>query len=408
MSGLRVVLVTRRFWPLFGGAENTIADLAVGLKRRGAEPTVLTARWSPDWSPTVYYSGVPVLRLPRSDGQSWRTARYLLALARWLQRHRDQIDVVCVSGMRWDAFAAAAALRQTDIPVVLRADRAGTATHGLWQLGTLVRRRLLARCRTRWAVIATDEALVGDLRHSGHASERIYRIPNGVLNAHAFRTEKRSLARSALAEANADLLLTTDSPVVVYAGRLRKERGLRSLVDAWPAVRWRLPDARLWLFGDGPMWDELHARIRDLELRDCICMPGTVDEVGDVLGAANVFVHPGGEPGLPRALLEAIAAGVPVIAGATSDIRQCRTFQHDHAILVPPNNPQALSEAILAVLEHPPPQPALAAARRRALHEHSASRMIDAHLRLFESLVPRGAVQGLQGDSRLVFTSEYE
>jgi glycosyltransferase involved in cell wall biosynthesis len=390
MSGLRVVFVTRRFWPLFGGAENTVAELAVGLKRRGVESTVLTARWDPDWSPTIYYSGVPVVRLPRTGGQTWRTVRYLVAVARWLRGRRDQIDLVCVSAMRWDALAALSALRHTGIPVVLRAERASTAGTGRWQLGTRLSRRLFDRCRAAVAAIAPDGAVARELRDLGYAADRICRIANGVLNANAYRTEKRFHARAALAEANADLLVPVDAPVVVYAGRLRKERGLLTLVDAWPAVRRRWPDARLWLFGDGPLRDELYARLGDLELRPYVLMPGTVDDVGDVLAAASVFVYPADGPGLPRALLEAIAVGVPVIACETPEIQQSRAIQRDHAVLVPRCDASALSHAIIDVLDHPPPKPVLAAARRRVLREHSTGRMIDEHLRLFETLVQKG------------------
>ena len=59
MNRLRVVLVTPRFWPLFGGPEDVVAELALGLKRRGVEPTVVTARWDAHWSSQLVTARFP-------------------------------------------------------------------------------------------------------------------------------------------------------------------------------------------------------------------------------------------------------------------------------------------------------------------------------------------------------------
>ena len=62
VSGCRVVIVTRRFWPLVGGPEKVLANLAVELTARGCPTTVLTARWQPKWPAEIVLRGVPVIR----------------------------------------------------------------------------------------------------------------------------------------------------------------------------------------------------------------------------------------------------------------------------------------------------------------------------------------------------------
>jgi glycosyltransferase involved in cell wall biosynthesis len=387
MTGKHIVLVTRRFWPLFGGAENTIADLAVGLKDRGAQPTIVTARWDADWSPRAFYNEIPVIRLPKPRGQSWGTLRYLIALARWLRRNRDRIDLVCVSGLRFDAYATLTALRSSAVPVVLRAERAGADGDCAWQRRSRFAARLLRRCRAADAVIASDGATARELVGSGYTADRVCRIANGVSAASWLHKVDRFAARAALADANMDLTVPVDTPVVVYVGRFRRREDLEWLIDAWRAVLSQRPDARLWLIGNGARREELHRRLVHLGVHRAVLMPGTFDDVGDVLTAANVCVVPGSGAGLPRALLEAVAAGIPVVACDTEEIRQCPGITRENARWIPSGDRAALSRAIIDWLTRPPARSVLAEARRRILRHYSVSRMIDEHLRLFEQLI---------------------
>lgn len=386
MTGLRVVFVTRRFWPQFGRAEKTVANLAVGLKRLGAEPTVVTARWDPDWPSRVVYSGVPVVRLPRPRGQAWGTLRYLVALGKWLKRHREEIDVVCVSQMRLEAYTALSVLRRAPIPVVLRAERAGQAGDCQWQQRWRFGRRLQRRCRTAEAVVAPDAAVVAELVESSYAAERICTIPNGVLDELTQYDNDQASARAALAEANEDLTVTADAKVVVFVGRLRQDSGLRRLTEVWPTVLGRWPNARLWLIGDGPYRDTLRDRTVDLEVHSSVTMPGSFDDVADVLSAADLFVCPADQPGLPLSVLEAAAVGVPIVACDTPDLRQCPALSGENAALVRSGDTEAFGRTMIDMLNHPPPHHALMAASRSVHRDSACSRMLEAHLRLFERL----------------------
>jgi glycosyltransferase involved in cell wall biosynthesis len=191
----------------------------------------------------------------------------------------------------------------------------------------------------------------------------------------------------ALASVNSDLNVAIDAPVGVYIGRLSECKGLGRLVKAWRPVVNHWPTARLWLVGDGPHRNRLYRQAVDLDLQRSVVMPGTFEDVDGVLKAANVFVHPGDEPGIPRALLEAVAAGIPVVALETPDLRRHKGFAGVHAELVSPGDATALSDAVIRVLDRPPPKETLQAARRRILQQHSTSRMVEAHLQLFERLI---------------------
>ena len=115
----RLVLVTRRFWPLVGGAETVMANLAAELAARGVGVTLLTARWQNDWPAELTYRGEPVVRVPNPALRGWGTWRYMKAIDRWLRENRDSYDLVYVSMLKHDAYAALGAVAGSG-PVVLR------------------------------------------------------------------------------------------------------------------------------------------------------------------------------------------------------------------------------------------------------------------------------------------------
>lgn len=387
MTGMRVVLISRRFWPLVGGAEKTIAELANGLRRRGAEPTVLTAKWASDWPTRAYYYGTPVVRLANPRGVGWGTYRYMAGLSRWLRENRDRIDAVCVSKLRFDAYATVGALRRTEIPVVVRAEGAGSAGDCEWHRRSRFGSRFRRRCQRADAVVAPNEAIARELHESGFAKERIVRIADGVTPGNIGAGGKQMDARLALASVNSDLQVPIDAPLAVYVGPLSKYKGLARLVKAWRPVVNRWPPARLWLIGDGPYRDKLCRQVVDLDLKHSVVMPGTFGDVDGVLKAANVVVHASNEPGIPRALLEAIAAGLPVVTTETPDLRRHDGIAAAPTVLVTPGEVRALSDAVIRVIDQPPSKEALQSARRRILQQHSTVRMVKEHLQLFERLI---------------------
>ena len=122
MNGPRVVMITRRFWPMAGSRERLLANLGQELLELGLAPSFLTARFSAQWPADIVFREIPVHRLPFSQRLGWGTLRYLMAMSRWLRHHRLDIDLVCVSGLSLEAHAAVVATKASGIPVVIRAE----------------------------------------------------------------------------------------------------------------------------------------------------------------------------------------------------------------------------------------------------------------------------------------------
>ncbi len=353
MSAPRVVLISKRFWPLTGGPEVMLARLATGLHARGATVTVLTAWWQPDWPPTFEDRGVHVVRLVPPVGRRWATIAYVARLARWLQDHHREFDLVYVSELKHEAYAALFASRHAGFPVVLRAEHAGLCGDCHWQLTARCGRRIKRRCQQAAAIVAPTAAVERELVAAGYSRDRLRKIPHGVPMTAQAASGDRAEARAALAQTDPHLALPGSGPLVVYVGRLWAEaKGLDDLIAAWRRVVDACPQARLWIVGEGPDAASLRSRVVDFDLVPNVAFAGAFDDIDDFLQAADLFVMPARESQASLALLEAMAWGLPIVATATAET-QAAIDHGRQGWLVPPANPTALAEGLLHLVKNP-------------------------------------------------------
>lgn len=385
----RLALVTRRFWPLVGGAEMLMSQLATAFRERGARPTIVTAQWQSDWPTDLVHQETPVVRLPNPNQRFWGTIRYMIALARWMKHHQSELDVIYVSMLKHDAYATLGARTERRLPVVLRAEGSGETGDCRWQQTARFGDRIRRRCLTADAIVAPSRAIYDELLAAGYPNRLVRHIPNGVVTRPARNAERRWAARQLLAESNPDLATREETPVVIFTGRLARAKGLFDLLHAWSGIAERWSDARLWLVGDGPDRDDLFELILDLGLRHQVVMPGAFDDVQDLLDAADLFVLPSYHEGLSIALLEAMAAGVPIVASDIPGNREV-IVSGQHGMLLPPGDVSLWAAALSQTLGQPArSQNLVAAAHERVCSEFSRDRMTVAHEELFEELLAR-------------------
>ena len=397
----RVVFISRRFWPLLGGAETVIARLSAALVAHGGKATILTARWDPHWPAEIVHRGVRVVRLPQSPRRFWGTLQYMRGLRDWLTQERGEFDLVYVSQLKHDAYVAVRAGRRGGFPVVLRAAGAGQTGDCHWHKIGRCGRRIRRQARRASAIVAPSPAIREELLAAGFPPDRVVLLANGVPLGPPPSDSRRAQARQAIAAANAALALPPGARLALYTGRLHEAKGLSELVTAWADVADRrldfarpdrpAPDARLWLVGEGPQREALARQIDSLGLGGRVVLTGSFDNVDDLLAAADLFVLPSHEEGMSVALLEAMAAGLPIVA---SDIPGNRGLIRDgvEGLLVPAGNPPALAQAIERILLDPAASAKLGAAARRRVEENfSLDRMVDEHLALFARLLQSSA-----------------
>jgi glycosyltransferase involved in cell wall biosynthesis len=126
----------------------------------------------------------------------------------------------------------------------------------------------------------------------------------------------------------------------------KKDQG--TLIAAMVLLRERVPDPRLVIIGDGPSRPLLEDQVRSLGLHGSVLFAGVRDDVPELLPALDVFSLSSLHEGLPIALLEAMAAGVPPVVTAVGGIPEVVTHERD-GLLVPPGDSAALASALCSV-----------------------------------------------------------
>jgi glycosyltransferase involved in cell wall biosynthesis len=170
--------------------------------------------------------------------------------------------------------------------------------------------------------------------------------------------------------------LRSDRPLVGNVARLAPQKDHRTLLEAARLV----PEAEFVVAGDGELRAELErAAVPNVRLL------GSRDDVPELLASFDVFAFPSLFEGLCLAVIEAQAAGVPVVATPVGGIRET-VVDGETGLLVPTRDPGALAAAIRQLLEEREAAEAMATeAKRRVRERYSVERMVEATLRLYDT-----------------------
>jgi glycosyltransferase involved in cell wall biosynthesis len=171
--------------------------------------------------------------------------------------------------------------------------------------------------------------------------------------------------------------------LVGQAGRLLRHKGHDVTVAAARRLAARRPDLQFLLLGDGPRRVELERVVRDLPN---VSLLGHVRNIGDYLAALDLFVFPSLTEGLGSSILEAMQAGVPVVASAAGGIPDL-IEDGVTGLLVPPGDDAALAAAIAEVTDNPDVGQRLVNAARRRLSEFSPETVSSRYLGLYRQIL---------------------
>jgi glycosyltransferase involved in cell wall biosynthesis len=177
-----------------------------------------------------------------------------------------------------------------------------------------------------------------------------------------------------------------DDVLLLSVGRLVYQKAHEVLVAAMPLVLKEFPTAKVGICGDGVLRADLESQIRSSGLSNSVKLLGKFDSVAKFLASADVFVLPSRWEGLPIALLEAMSAGLPVIATKVEGVDEV-IVEGEQGLFVPVENPDALAWAILQLLRDPQMRGRMGAAAKQRLHDlYSIDRMCDRYLALMLEL----------------------
>jgi glycosyltransferase involved in cell wall biosynthesis len=227
------------------------------------------------------------------------------------------------------------------------------------------------------------------LKMGGVSPGKIVVIHNGLDAAPLDEMESRALRRRRRAELLAELGLSSDARIVGSVAGLRPVKGHRYLIEA--AAKLMKADARvhLVLVGDGELRDEIVAQIERLGIGARTRLLGLREDSARMAAAFDVAVLASLSEGLPNAVMEAMAAGAPVVATAVGGVPEL-IKDDETGFLVPPANSEALAARIQYALSHAP-RASLAAMRGRQfiIERFGMERMVAAVERLYDEIIMR-------------------
>jgi len=238
------------------------------------------------------------------------------------------------------------------------------ADTGLTARGYLWADRLMSPLTTTTICVAESELRAG-LQARTCRRERTVVIHNGV--ALAERPRAHAAAR----------------PVTVLSiGRLRAPKDFLTLVRA--VARLEPGSFRLLIAGDGPDRQLIAAEVRRLGLDETVALLGARDDIAALLSAADVFVLSSTSEGFPMSVLEAMAAGLPVVASAVGGVPEA--VDAATGALVPPRDPAALARALATLVADPAlRERSGAAACRRVERDFTIEAFQQAHLEVYRA-----------------------
>lgn len=350
-----------------GGAERLAVSFARAIEPCEVAFTICALKRLGDnpYEAELRAMGVDVVHLGSRGLRDVAAFRRLLRLARTTRV--ELIHAHLADASIWGAALA----RLTGRPLVATLHVEPVVT-SRWTAAWL-RERLMVVALRRWAarVIAVSAAQRDAWLAAGLRRRPPTVVPNGVDLAEYGR-EGRQATRAALG------ISPGDRVVIAVAALRGEEKGIDILLEAMRGIAAGPVPTRLLVVGSGPMEPALRERARSLGVADRVRFLGYRRDVPRLLAAADVFALPSRRDALPTAVMEAMAAGLPVVASAVGGIPDL-VDPPATGRLVPPGDAMALAAALLELVERPALAAALGAeGRRRAKDRFGVDRWVAA------------------------------
>ena len=370
MPQIPVAIFLTSFDP--GGTERQMTELIRRLDDRRYRVHVVCLRREGAWLARVERHAASIVEFRINGFAKLATVRQLWRFAQWCRR--EQIAVLHTCDFYSNVFGLlGGALAGVPVRIGSRRELNPDKTGGQIRL-----QRLAYRFASR--IVANSPAAAAILREEQVPSARVALIPNGV-DADAYPTaEPRAAVRRAITVAN-----------------LRPEKDHETLIAAAAQLAPHCPELRFQIVGDGSRRRVLEKLASARGVDHIIEFLGHREDVASLLSSADVFVLPSRSEAFPNGAIEAMAAGLPVIACAVGGLLDLVETGRT-GILVPPSDPEPLAAALRSLYEDPARAAAMGQeARRDVQARYSFERMISAFEDLYDTELR--ARQGLRAQA---------
>lgn len=349
-----------------GGAERLVIEISKRL-HPALHTTVCCLDDRGEWASEVEQAGIQVVALGRRPGFHPSLGRRLADLA-------DSVGATVLHCHQYSPFVygCLAALHRPDLRVVYTEH--GRLSDAPPSTKRRLANRILARRPVDIAVVSRE--LRAYLETGGFGSDRVRVIYNGIEPGLEPRPADRDRARDALG-------LPQSAVVFGTVARLDPVKDLVTLIEAFELTRLSVPNGMLAIIGDGPERSALAARARALGMASRVRFVGMRRDARALLPALDVFVNSSTSEGVSLTILEAMAAGLPVVAtrvGGTPEV----VLDDRTGLLVSPRDPAELAAALVVLAGSTECRTALGRAGRiRMMTEFSLDRMVDDYVHAY-------------------------
>ena len=348
---------------VYGGALQVLL-LVEGLARRGIE-NVLVVPTGSAVEEEALRRGLPVKGVPMAGEADMA---FPFRFRRLLKEEGP--DLVHLHSRRGADTLGAVTTKVARIPTVLsrRVDNPEAA----WSLG--------AKYRLFDAVITISEAIRRVLVEQGVPEEKV-RCVHSALDPAPF---EEPCSREGFRE---EFGLSEEDRVVGMAAQFIQRKGHQTLLEAIPSILEAHPTARFLLFGRGPLQEDVGRMVREMGLEASVRLPGFRGDLPDLLPCLDLLVHPATMEGLGIILLQASAAGIPIVASAVGGIPEA-VAHGENGLLVAPGDPSALAGAVNDLLADPVRARRMGdEGRRRVKERFSVDRMVEENLSVYRAVL---------------------
>jgi glycosyltransferase involved in cell wall biosynthesis len=359
-----------------GGAEQQLYHLLSGLDRSRFRLMVISLGARPDeyWAQPIKSLGIPLWYMARALGRAGRV-RQIASLLR-----SEKMQIVHGWDLHTNAYAAVAG-RLAGISLCLgsmRLNYEGLADHKF----------------LRWIgyrgldfLIANSARAADQVRQLRLTRAPVRVVPNGVHIPPQVSQAERSRLKAELG--------FSDTPLLIGSiGRMDGNKNHAMLLQIFAALTEKWPALRLVIIGDGPLKSHLAAMAAQLGVAQKICLPGSIPRAARYLQAMDVFCLTSHTEGMPNVVMEAAAAGVPVVSttcGGSVELIECGVT----GFLVSPNDAAAMSKHVDLLLANAEQRRSMGqAGREKMCRAFSVKAMVTRMTRVYEEAL---AARGLGG-----------
>lgn len=350
---VRVCMLSFYYFPHYSGSAIQARNLSLKLQARGVELFVVSANLTGSPASEIV-EGIQVYRLPVLKYEPLQVLSFMLSLAVFLFRQRHRYDVIHAHGTFQHAAASLVARllgKKTLLKVAMAGSDIDFARQGrLWGWAN----RFMVSRFDRF--IAISRIIQEEFRQHAFAAGRVYLLPNGVdtdvYRPCATRQEKSQLRAS---------LGLADKPTACFVGIIISRKNVDLALRAWREVRRQGIDAQLVLVGPLPersdagayrYYEELLKFVSDEGLQDSVIFTGLQSAVPSYLRAADIFLFPSKQEGMPNALLEAMASALPSVASKISGTEDL-IEQGRNGYMFPLDDETSYAQALIELLRNP-------------------------------------------------------